>query len=70
MMTAIIDKGVMMETIGGIEAYMVNHDRDTVDLYRSPTEKITVDTARHKLILKQGQTPLIIINYGCHRMVQ
>lgn len=69
MMTAIIDKGVMMETVGGIEAYMVNHRRDTVDLYRSPTDKITVDTARHKLILKQGQTPVIVIGFGGERVV-
>jgi hypothetical protein len=63
-MTAIIDKGKRVKHIGSIEAYMVNHKRGTVDLYRSPTDKTTVDICKHKLTLREGHTAVAVFSNG------
>ena len=63
-MTAVISKGKKVETIGGIEACMVNHNRGTVDLYKSPTDKTTVDTFKHKLTLKDGPVAVVVFSDG------
>lgn len=63
-MTAVIDKGKKVETIGGIEAYMINSNRGTVDLYTSPTDKTTVDTFKHKLTFKDGPVVVAVFSEG------
>lgn len=68
-MTAIIDKGKTVVTISDIEAYMVNHNSGTVDLYTSPTEKTTVDTFKHKITFKNGSIPIAVFSEGKGRFV-
>jgi|GEM_PF-5889017 len=63
-MIAVINRGKKVETIGDIEAYMVNHARGTVDLYQSPTDKTTVDTFKHKLTLKDSSAAVMVFSEG------
>lgn len=53
-MTAVIDHGAWVDTLGGIEAGMVDTRAKTLDLYRSPTDKRTVDLTQCKVTLKDG----------------
>ena len=63
-MTAVIHKGKFVETVGGIEAYMVNHRRGTVDLYTSPTDKTSVDIFENKLTFKEGTRAVMVFSEG------
>lgn len=53
-MTAVIDHGVWVDTLGGVEAGMVNSRTKTLDLFLSPTDKRTVNLTQCKVTLKDG----------------
>lgn len=63
-MTAVIDNGKEMKTIGGIEAYLLNSRTGNVELYQSPTEKEVVDTHKRKVSIKDGDAIVMVFNNG------
>ena len=63
-MVAVVDCGVVVETIGHLEAYLLNSRTGVVDLHRSPTDKESVDTHKHRVTLKDGGCVVLIFDKG------
>lgn len=63
-MTAVIDQGKKVKTIGGIEAYLLNSRSGTVELYQSPTEREVVDTHKNKVSIKDGDAVVMVFSKG------
>lgn len=63
-MVAVVDKGVKVETIGEIEAYMLNSRTGEMDLYKSPTDKKSVDTHKYRVTLKDGLGAVLVFKNG------
>ncbi len=58
-MTAIIDHN---DTLCGIEAVMHDTGSLTLDLYKSPTDKTTVDLTQHEVTIKDGTGVEVVYN--------
>jgi len=50
----VIDNGCEVDTVGDVEAYLLFNNTGKLELYFSPTEKVTVDTHRNKVTFKKG----------------
>ena len=58
MSVVVIDNGLTVETLGDVEANMWNGCTGVIDLYMSPTEKVSVDSYRSRVTFKNGNVSL------------
>jgi len=52
----VIDNGCSVETLGDVEAQLWNKRTGVLELYTTPTHRVSVDTHKNKVIFKEGNT--------------
>ena len=66
MSVVVIDHGYKVKTLGNIEAQLWNRRTGILELFKSPTEKVRVDTHKHKVTFKEGGVRLGVFFKGTY----
>jgi len=61
---AVVDMGPTVKTIGRLEAFLLNSRTAVLELYKSPTERVDVDTNENKVKLVRSGVVVSVFNKG------